>query len=56
MKISDYFRRREERKPVVLKDLTTFNLCRVRVSKRYDGPGRRPDRRRRGNGAAVASV
>jgi len=29
MKISDYFRRREERKPIVLKDLTKFRLYRV---------------------------
>lgn len=29
MKIFDYFRRREERKPIVLKDLTKFNLYRV---------------------------
>ncbi|MBQ8285976.1 MAG: hypothetical protein IJZ10_06710 [Thermoguttaceae bacterium] len=36
MKIFDFFRRKKERKPVVLKDLTTFNLCRVRVSKRDD--------------------
>ncbi len=37
MKIFDFFRRKKERKPVVLKDLTTFNLYRVRVSKRDDG-------------------
>lgn len=36
MKIFDFFRRKKERKPVVLKDLTTFNLYRVRVSKRGD--------------------
>lgn len=29
MKIFDFFRRKKERKPVVLKDLTTFNLYRV---------------------------
>lgn len=29
MKIFDYFRRREERKPIVLKDLTKFRLFRV---------------------------
>lgn len=36
MKIFEFFRRKKERKPVVLKDLTTFNLYRVRVSKRDD--------------------
>ncbi|MBQ8286925.1 MAG: hypothetical protein IJZ10_11590 [Thermoguttaceae bacterium] len=36
MKIFGFFRRKKERKPVVLKDLTTFNLYRVRVSKRDD--------------------
>lgn len=36
MKIFDFFRRKKERKSVVLKDLTTFNLYRVRVSKRDD--------------------
>ena len=36
MKIFDFFRRKNERKPVVLKDLTKFNLYRVRVSKRDD--------------------
>jgi len=36
MKIFDFFRHKKERKPVVLKDLTTFNLYRVRVSKRDD--------------------
>ncbi|MBQ9127596.1 MAG: hypothetical protein IJY15_07535 [Thermoguttaceae bacterium] len=36
MKIFDFFRRKKERKPVVLKDLTTFSLYRVRVSKRDD--------------------
>lgn len=36
MKIFEFFRRKKERKPVVLKDLTTFNLYRVRVSKRGD--------------------
>ncbi len=36
MKIFEFFRRKKERKPVVLKDLTKFNLYRVRVSKRDD--------------------
>lgn len=36
MKIFEFFRRKKERKPVILKDLTTFNLYRVRVSKRDD--------------------
>ena len=36
MKIFEFFRRKKERKPVILKDLTTFNLYRVRVSKRAD--------------------
>lgn len=36
MKISDYFRRREERKPIVLKDLTKFELYRVYVTQRDD--------------------
>ena len=31
MKIFDYSRRRKERKPVVLKDLTKFELFRVRA-------------------------
>ena len=31
MKIFDYFRRRKERKPIVLKDLTKFELFRVRA-------------------------
>ncbi len=37
MKIFEFFRREKERKPVVLKDLTKFNLYRVRVLKRDDG-------------------
>lgn len=36
MRIFEFFRRKKERKPVVLKDLTTFSLYRVRVSKRDD--------------------
>lgn len=36
MKIFEFFRRKKERKPVVLKDLTTFNLYRVSVSQRDD--------------------
>lgn len=34
MKIFDFFRRKKERKPVVLKDLTKFELYRVRGERR----------------------
>lgn len=36
MKISDYFRLEKERKPIVLKDLTKFELYRVYVTQRDD--------------------
>ena len=36
MKLFDFFRRKKERKPVILKDLTKFELFRVNVSKRDD--------------------
>jgi len=36
MKIFDYFRLEKERKPIVLKDLTKFELYRVYVTQRDD--------------------
>ena len=36
MKIFEFFRREKERKPVVLKDLTKFDLYRVYVTQRDD--------------------
>jgi hypothetical protein len=36
MKIFEFFRRKKERKPFVLKDLTKFNIYRVSVSQRDD--------------------
>ena len=36
MKLLDFFRREKERKPIILKDLTTFELYRVNVEQRDD--------------------